>query len=227
MHFSSLHSWFSCSVCFYLKCSSSQNQRVIQRVKKHFFVKICFKSYITRPSKMGIQHRTHLEQSVYMAKWKDMNKQTRKEQSNRIKPQKKGGQYSVCIFDVSLRAFGAQALYTACFADYMQNTFPAFWTISNSLRQFHHDSPSIHKIHPLVGEGFPCGSLKKCGKVFGWGLANFIDHKQPNLGVIIGERKHSGLNIEVHAMMVLAVQSFLQSKCLQFKWEQSNLECVE
>ena len=44
MHFPSLHSWFRCSVCFYLKCSSSHNQRVIQRVKKHFFVKICFKS---------------------------------------------------------------------------------------------------------------------------------------------------------------------------------------
>ena len=39
MHFPSLHSWFRCSVCFYLKCSSSHNQRVIQRVKKHFFVK--------------------------------------------------------------------------------------------------------------------------------------------------------------------------------------------
>ena len=36
MHFPSLHSLFRCSVCFYLKCSSSHNQRVIQRVKKHF-----------------------------------------------------------------------------------------------------------------------------------------------------------------------------------------------
>ena len=48
MHFPSLHSWFRCSVCFYLKCSSSHNQRVIQRVKKHFFVKICFKSCIIK-----------------------------------------------------------------------------------------------------------------------------------------------------------------------------------
>ena len=46
MHFPSLHSWFRCSVCFYLKCSSSLNQRVIQRVKKHFVVKICFNSCI-------------------------------------------------------------------------------------------------------------------------------------------------------------------------------------
>ena len=37
MHFPSLHSWFRCSVCFYLKCSSSHNQRVIQSVKKTFF----------------------------------------------------------------------------------------------------------------------------------------------------------------------------------------------
>ena len=42
MHFPSLHSWFRCSVCFYLKCSSSHNQRVIQRVKKHFFCQNLF-----------------------------------------------------------------------------------------------------------------------------------------------------------------------------------------
>ena len=42
MHFPSLHSWFRRSVCFYLKCSSSHNQRVIQRVKKHFFCQNLF-----------------------------------------------------------------------------------------------------------------------------------------------------------------------------------------
>ena len=34
MHFPSLHSWFRCSVRYYLKCSSSHNQRVVQRVKQ-------------------------------------------------------------------------------------------------------------------------------------------------------------------------------------------------
>ena len=48
MYFSSLHSWFRCSVCYYVQCSSSLNQRVNQRVKKHFFVKICFKSSIIK-----------------------------------------------------------------------------------------------------------------------------------------------------------------------------------
>ena len=48
MHFPSLHSWFRCSVCFYLKCSSSHNQRVIQRVKNIFLVKIRFKSCIIK-----------------------------------------------------------------------------------------------------------------------------------------------------------------------------------
>ena len=37
MHFSSSHSWFRCSVCYYLQCLSSLNQRVNQRVKKTFF----------------------------------------------------------------------------------------------------------------------------------------------------------------------------------------------
>ena len=48
MHFPSLHSWFRCSACFYLKCSSSHKERVIQRVKKLFFFKICFKSCIIK-----------------------------------------------------------------------------------------------------------------------------------------------------------------------------------
>ena len=51
MYFSSLHSWFRCSVCYYLQCSSSLNQRVNQRVKKHFFVKICFNSCIIKKQK--------------------------------------------------------------------------------------------------------------------------------------------------------------------------------
>ena len=37
MHFPSLHSWFRCSVWYYLQCSSSLNHKVKQRVKKHFF----------------------------------------------------------------------------------------------------------------------------------------------------------------------------------------------
>ena len=47
MHFSSLHSWFHCRVCYYLQCSSSISQGVKQRVKKTFFlVKIRFNSCI-------------------------------------------------------------------------------------------------------------------------------------------------------------------------------------
>ena len=60
MHFPSLHSWFRCSVCFYLKCSSSHNQKVIQRVKNHFFVKICFKSCIIKDrSQMYTSEKKH------------------------------------------------------------------------------------------------------------------------------------------------------------------------
>ena len=46
MHFSSVHSWFLSSVCYYLQCSFSLDQRVIQRVKNHFLVTMCFNSCI-------------------------------------------------------------------------------------------------------------------------------------------------------------------------------------
>ena len=57
MHFPSLHSWFRCSVCFYLKCSSSHNQRVIQRVKKHFFCQNLFQIMYNQKQKSNVHLR--------------------------------------------------------------------------------------------------------------------------------------------------------------------------
>ena len=37
MHFSSLHSWFRCHVCYYLQCSSSFSQRVKPKGQKTLF----------------------------------------------------------------------------------------------------------------------------------------------------------------------------------------------
>ena len=64
MHFPSLHSWFRCSVCFYLKCSSSHNQRVIQRVKKHFVCQNLFQIMYNQKQKSNVhlrnKHKTAL-----------------------------------------------------------------------------------------------------------------------------------------------------------------------
>ena len=49
----------------------------------------------------------HLEQSVYLTIWKDLNKGERKEQRNKIKLLKLGGLSGAC-----LRTFGAQAVRT-------------------------------------------------------------------------------------------------------------------
>ena len=57
MHFPSLHSWFRCSVCFYLKCSSSHNKRVIQRVKKHFFCQNLFQLMYNHKPKSNVHLR--------------------------------------------------------------------------------------------------------------------------------------------------------------------------
>ena len=57
MNFSSLHSWFRCSVCYYLQCSSSLNQRVNQRVKKHFFCQNLFQLVYNHKQKSNVQLR--------------------------------------------------------------------------------------------------------------------------------------------------------------------------
>ena len=57
MHFPSLHSWFRCRVCFYLKCSSSHNKRVIQRVKKHFFCQNLFQLMYDHKPKSNVHLR--------------------------------------------------------------------------------------------------------------------------------------------------------------------------
>ena len=63
MHFPSLHSWFRCSVCFYLKCSSSHNQRVIQRVKKHFFCQNLFQIMYNQKQKSNVHLRKKTQNS--------------------------------------------------------------------------------------------------------------------------------------------------------------------
>ena len=69
MHFPSLHSWFRCSVCFYLKCSSSHNQRVIQRVKKLFFCQNLFQLMYNHKQKSNAPLRKQAPKAGGCATW--------------------------------------------------------------------------------------------------------------------------------------------------------------
>ena len=73
MHFPSLHSWFRCSVCFYLKCSSSHNQRVIQRVKKHFFCQNLFQIMYNQKQKSNVHLRKNTKHLTVRGGWGGVN----------------------------------------------------------------------------------------------------------------------------------------------------------